>query len=816
MMGKTLLRWFAVGLFVGLGAGAVVGVTLSRGIKLPAVEALTAFRPAAATQVRAKDGSLLATFSREKRIPLPPEQIPAVFRNAVIASEDANFYKHTGLDPRGIVRAALRNVLNLGASTQGASTITQQLARGLFLTPEKKLTRKIKEALLAIEIEQRFSKDEILALYVNQVYFGHGTYGVESAARFFYGKPAAQLTVPEAALLAGIVQRNDNQSPLRHPARALARRDYVLGRMLDEGMITRAAYDAARASPLGVKPHYDRNPHAAYFIEEVRRAVEERFGSKAMLEGGLEVTTTLDPALQALAETAVRDGLVALQRRLGWPGARRNLRGERAADAAAWRDPTWRFLKWQRGELAYAVVTEVRAEVATLRIGDRQARLLPAGATWTGRTNLTRLCTAGDVLLVRLYDAPEQADRPVLVELEGEPSTESAMIVIDNRTGAILALVGGFDYERSEWDRAMQAARQCGSAFKPFAYAAAFERGFAPNDLILDAPVLLPDERGLPTYCPLNYYLRFDGMVTLRHALEHSLNASAAKLQQLVTGAAVIDAARRLGIRRPLADVSSLSLGAFEVTLLELAAAYSGLANRGQAAEPYFIARVRDAQGTVRLEQRPEVRQAVREDVAYMVTQVLHGVVQRGTAVAARELPGHLAGKTGTTDRYTDAWFIGYTPRITCGVWVGRDVKTPIGRGMSGAEAALPTWIRFMRAYLAGAAGGAVDDEFPQPAGVALVAVDRRTGLRAVPACGADVILEAVPENRSVDECSQRMHTLVSLPWAQQLPYYTYRPGEPVTTPESVAAAAAKMSRPEAERDVAPTAPTAGTAASTL
>ena len=808
-MGKTLLRWFAVGLFVGLGAGAVVGLTLSRGIKLPAVEALTSFRPAAATQVRAKDGSLLATFSREKRIPLPAEQIPAVFRNAVIASEDANFYRHTGVDPRGIMRAALRNFISFGSSAQGASTITQQLARGLFLTPEKKLIRKIKEALLAIEIEQRFSKDEILALYINQVYFGHGTYGVEAASRFFFGKPAAQLTVPEAALLAGIVQRNDNQSPIRQPARALARRSYVLARMLDEKMVSREAYEAARSSPLGVKPHYDRTVSAAYFVEEVRRTVEDRFGSKEMLEGGLEVATTLDPALQTIAENSVRDGLVELQRRLGWPGARRNLLADKTADAGTWRDPSWRFLKWQRGELAYAVVEEVRAELATLRLGDRTARLVPAGAKWTGRTNLTRLCKPGDVLLVRLYEVPPQPDLPLTVELEGEPSTESAMVVLDNRTGAILALVGGFDFERSEWDRAMQASRQCGSAFKPFVFIAAFERGFAPNDLILDAPVLLPDERLLPTYCPLNYYLRFEGMITLRYALEHSLNASATKLQQLVTGEAVIDAARRLGIRQRLSPVSSLALGSFEVTLLELASAYSGIANRGQVAEPYFIASVRDDQGQKLLDQRPKVRQAIREDVAYMMTQVMHGVVVRGTAVAARELPGHLAGKTGTTDRFTDAWFIGYSPRITCAVWVGRDVKSPIGRRMSGAEAALPTWIRFMRAYLDHAGAGAADEDFPVPAGIAMVAVDQRTGMRANPDCGVDVILEALPEERQVEECTPRMHQLVAQPWAQQLPYYVYRPGEPVTTPESIAAAAAKITTPEEERDRPEPSPTA-------
>ena len=793
-MGKVVLRWLAVGVFVGLGVGAVIGLALSRGVSLPAVEALTSFRPAAATEVRARDGSLIGTFSREKRIPLPADQIPALFRKAVIASEDANFYRHTGLDPRGIMRAALRNLFNLGSSTQGASTITQQLARGLFLTPEKKLSRKVKEALLAIEIEQRFSKDEILTLYCNQVYFGHGTYGVEAASRFFFGKPAMQLTLPEAALLAGIIQRNDQQSPIRQPARALMRRNYVLGRMLDDKVITRAAFEAARTTPLGVTPHYDRSATSAYFVEEVRRTVEDRFGSKEMLEGGLQVDTTLDPKVQAIAESSLRNGLVELQHRLGWSGARRNVLSEAGASLATWNDPTWRYLRWQKGELAYALVDDVKATTASLRIADRRVQLLADGVAWTGRTNLTRLTKRGDVLLVRLRDIPSAGtDHVATVDLEPEPSTESAMLVLDNRTGAILALVGGFDFERSEWDRSMQATRQCGSAFKPFVYLAAFERGFSPTDLMLDAPVLLPDEQNLPTYCPLNYERRFEGIVTLRHALEHSLNASATKLQQLVTGEAVIDVARRLGVKQPLAPYSSMALGSFELTLQELAAAYAGIANRGQVAEPYFIARVRNDDGQTLLENRPKVHQAIREDVAYLMTHVMEGVIQRGTAATAASLGAHLAGKTGTTDRYTDAWFIGFTPRITCGVWVGRDLKNPIGRKMTGAEAALPTWIKFMKAYLDSQSDSVRQEDFPVPAGVAMVAVDQRTGQRAIPECGDSVILEAVPEGQQIDDCSDRMHRIIALPWKEQLAYYAYRPGEPMTTPESIAAAEAKL-----------------------
>ncbi len=792
-MGKKLLRWVLAGTFVGLALGAVIGLVLSRFVKLPAVESLTSYRPSAATQVRARDGSLIATFANERRIPLATEQIPRVFRDAVIAVEDSSFYQHTGLDPKGIARAVFRNLLSRRTG-QGGSTITQQLARTLFLTPEKKLDRKVKEALLAIEIEQKFSKDQIFTLYANQVNFGHGNYGVEAAARFYLGKPAAQLSLPEAALLAGLPQRPTDLSPITNPSRALSRRNHVLQRMFEERMIDAATLRMARETPLAVEPHYDLNPTAAYFIEEVRRSVEDRFGSRQMLEGGLEVETTLDPKLQALAESSMREGLVALQRRLGWPRARRNLQVEGIGDLRGWRDPSWSFLEWRKGELVHAVVLEPREKAATLTIAGRPAELLLESARWTGRSDLTRIINRGDVLLVRLDDVPTDHARPIPVLLEPEPRVEGAMVVLDNRTGAILALVGGFDFDRSQFDRAMQAKRQCGSAFKPFVFLAAWEQGFSPNDTIYDGPCLLPDEGGLPTYVPLNYYRKYFGIVTLRDALEHSYNASAVKLQQMVTGEAVIDAARRLGLKENLAPYPTLALGAFEVTLLDLTAAYAGIANRGEFAEPVFISRVKDADGKVIGESRPKVRQAVRADVAYLMTHVMEGVVDRGTAGTAAGLPGNLAGKTGTTDSYTDAWFVGSTPRITCGVWVGRDLKEPIGRRMTGAEAALPTWIRFMKPYLEALPDSIRNEEFPVPAGVVLVPVDRKTGLRATPACGDAVLLEAVLAGHEPQECSPDMHSIAGLGWLDQLRYYTYKANEPPTTAAAIEAAINKMS----------------------
>jgi len=798
-MGKSLLRWLAVGAFIGLGIGAVIGLALSRFVDLPAVETLTNanYRPLAATQVLARDGSLLGSFAAEHRIPVTADQIPAVFKNAVIAVEDANFYQHPGVDPQGIVRAALRNLFK-GRWSQGASTITQQLARSLgFLSREKKLARKIKEMLIAIEMEQKLSKDQIFTLYANQVNFGHGNYGVEAASRFYFGKPAAEMDLAEAALLAGLPQRPGELSPIDYPKRALARRNHVLTRMLEEKYITKAAYDAARVLPLAVAPHQDRNATAAYFVEEVRRSVEDRFGTKQMLEGGMDVETTLDPQLQAIAEDSLTEGLVELQHRLGWPGARRNALAAGERDPAAFRDPGWPFLKWRKDELAYAVVTAVQPASAALLIAGRTATLEMTGAQWTGRSVMTRLMRRGDVLLVRLGDVPPDRTQPLQVTLEPEPKVEGSILVLDNRSGAILALVGGFDFDRSQFDRAMQAKRQCGSAFKPFVYLAAWERGFSPADTIFDGPVLLPDEKNELTYCPLNYYRAYYGVVTFRHAVEHSLNACAAKVQQMVGGENVIDVAHRLGIKEPLAPYSSLALGSFELSVEEMTAAYAGIANHGQVPEPYFISRVKDGEGNVVLETKPRVRQAVREDVAYLMTHVMEGVLQRGTAAAAASLPGHLAGKTGTTDRFTDAWFIGFTPRITCAVWVGRDLKEPIGAHMSGAEAALPTWMRFMKAYLEAQTETVRQEDFAVPAGVTLVPVDKNTGLRATPLCDDNVILEAVPAGREPQECNAAAHALIALPWPQQLARYVYKPGEPPTTPEAIATAERKLAEAE-------------------
>ena len=551
-MGKTLLRWFTVGLFVGLGAGAVVGLALSRGIKLPAVEALTSFRPAAATQVRAKDGSLLATFSREKRIPLPPEQIPAGVPQRGDRLRGRQLLPPHRRRPRGIVRAALRNVISFGSSTQGASTITQQLARGLFLTPEKKLTRKVKEALLAIEIEQRFSKDEILTLYVNQVYFGHGTYGVEAASRFFFGKPAAQLTLPEAALLAG--HRPAQRQPV---ADSPARRGRWHGaatcstRMLDEKMIVARGVRGRSFAARSASSRTTTAPSAPRTSSR-RCGARSRTASAArqMLEGGLEVD---DHARPGSSRRSPRTPYATAWSSCSAGSAGRergdNLLADRTADAGAWRDPSWRFLKWQRGELVYAVVEEVRAELASLRIGDRTARLVPAGAKWTGQdqphaahasraTSSSSGCTrCRRRPTCRSRSSSRASPRPrarcwCSTTAPARSLRWSAASTSSAPSGTARCRPRGSADRRSSRS---SSSRRSSAGSRPTTSSS------TPRCCFPTSACCRPTARSTTT-------CSFEGMITLRYALEHSLNASAAKLQQLVTGEAVIDAARRLGI----------------------------------------------------------------------------------------------------------------------------------------------------------------------------------------------------------------------------------------------------------------------------
>jgi penicillin-binding protein 1A len=786
----TLLLWAAV---AGCLLGAFAGWVIAQFLHVPQVDLLATFEPAATTRIYAADGEQVASYALEQRVVLRPEDIPDSFKLAVVAIEDADFFSHGGVDPQAIVRAAWYSLVDRRIGSRGgASTLTQQLALNLFLKRERTISRKIKEALLALDIEKRYSKDQILTMYANQIFLGHGAYGVEAASELYFQKSAIDLTLAEAALLAGIIPSANNRfDPVRRPENALDRRNRVLARMLELSFIDAVAYEEAVAQPLGVTLHRERVENGAYFLEMTRQEIERRFGTDALYTSGLEVHLTMDPALQVEAEKAIRNGLVELE--MTYIGYRRppNVLGEDGPETVEdFEDPSWEQLELKPGAMVKAVVHEVSSRSANLRIGNRAATLSLESAKWTQANSLKRILKTGDLVLVRLPDRlPEEPEAPIAVDLLQEPEVEGALVAMDNRSGAILALVGGYDFQRSEFNRAVQSTLQCGSAFKPFVFLTAFEHGFTPADTLFDGPFLLPDSEGELTYCPKNYYEKYYGISTLRKALEASYNASAVKLQQLAGSQSVVETARKFGISTELHPYPSLALGSLGVRLIDLVRAYSGIANLGEVPEPFFISEIYDRDG--RLQERffPYTERVMSEAVTYLVLYMLRGVVERGTGASARWLDANLAGKTGTTDLYSDAWFVGFSPRVTVGVWVGRDLKAPIAKRMTGAMAAQPIWNNFMSAYLATLTETERAEDFQVPAGVVFTPVDAVTGERAVPPCSyqEEVILEAFLDGTEpVDPCDEEMGEIIDLPWPFQLPHYTAKPGEPMPTMNAV------------------------------
>jgi penicillin-binding protein 1A len=786
----TLLLWTAV---AGCLVGAFAGWVIAQFLHVPQVDLLATFEPAATTQIYGTDGQQVASYALEQRVVLRPEEIPDHFKLAVVAIEDADFYSHGGVDPQAVMRAAWYSVVDRRIGSRGgASTLTQQLALNLFLKRERTLGRKIKEALLALDIEKRYSKDQILTLYANQIFLGHGAYGVEAAAELYFQKSAMDLSLAEAALLAGMIpSANNKYDPIRRPENALNRRNKVLSRMLELGFVDAAAYEEAVAQPLGVALHRDRVETGAYFLEMTRQEIERRYGTDALYTSGLQVHLTMDPVLQYEAERALREGLVNLE--MTYIGYRRppNVLAEGGLESVEeYEHPSWEQLELVPGAMVRAVVGEVSTRKADLRIGDHVAELRLDSAKWARTNSLKRILKSGDLVLVRLPDPipeipaeSEESEQPLVVDLLQEPEVEGALVAMDNRSGAILALVGGFDFQRSEFNRAVQSSLQCGSAFKPFVFLTAFEHGFTPADTVFDAPFLLPDGTGELTYCPKNYYEKYYGITPLRQALEDSYNASAVKLQQLAGSRSVVETARNFGISTDLHPYPSLALGSLGVRLIDLVRAYSGIANLGEVPEPYFISEIYDRDG--RLQERffPHSERVMPEAVTYLVLYILKGVIERGTGVSARWLDANIAGKTGTTDLYSDAWFVGFTPRITVGVWVGRDLKAPIAKKMTGAKAAQPIWNDFMTAYLDTLTAAERAEDFQVPAGVVFTPVDATTGERAVPPCSyqENVILEAFLDGTEpVDPCSEEIGEIMDLPWPFQLPYYTAKPGEPM------------------------------------
>ncbi len=643
---KTFLVSFLVFLLMGaLGLTLLLQVV---GRDLPSPAHLQAITPATKTRVLDRDGRLIGEFYRENRTLVSLDEVPKPLVDAFLAVEDRNFYDHWGVNLSSVGRASLKNALSFRVR-EGASTITQQLARNLFLTHRQTISRKIKEAVLALRIEQNYSKNEILEMYLNQIYFGDGAYGVQAAARRFFGKDVQDLSLAESALLAGLPRNPRDYSPRRHPSAALARRAVVLRAMEDTGAIDAAREHAAAAESLDVVATPLNPDNAPYFMEMVRQRLEDEFGSGVIYDGGLTVHTTLNLPLQQEAERVMENRLTDLEKRFH-------------ADQ-----------------------------------------------------------TRADYLA-----AIEKEKNPTLDYLEG------AALTVDTETGGILALIGGRSFEESNFNRAVSAMRQPGSAFKPFIYLSAIQAGFYPSYTVMDAPVVFY-EKGQPPWRPQNYDREYRGPVTMRYALEHSLNVPTIKIQEEVGTKSVIHEARAAGIDTPIPAFRSIALGTAEVTLKDLVYAYTVFADNGIRVEPYFITRIEDRSGNVVREYRPQRKEVLPAAPVAVLNNMMASVIDHGTGAGARSMGFTLpaAGKTGTTDDYTDAWFVGYTPEVASGVWVGYDRRRPIGRGATGSAAALPIWTGIMKAATQG--DGA--EAFDIPDGVVRREVCDETGLPASPHC---------------------------------------------------------------------------------
>ena len=685
-----------IGLLVLVSAlvGATAGLLLVYSTDLPQVDQLEHYRPSSITELYDDQGRTIGSFALQRRVVASYDDYPEVLRQALISIEDKDFYRHWGINVWRIAGAAYRDIQS-GGRVQGASTLTMQLARNLFLSPDRSFHRKIQEALLAVQIERRFTKPQIFTLYANQIYLGHGVYGFEAASQFYFSKPAKRLTLDEAALLAGLPKSPTYYSPITHPDHALKRRNLVINSMLEDGNITAQQAAAARDLPIRLEVAHDPDSLAPYFVEEIRRYLEGKYGSDQVHEGGLRVYTSLDMDLQRAANRAVFDGLAAYERRHGWRGHLQNVLGSDLT-LANYQHPDWDSDPEVNGYI-HALVTAVTPASATLRLGRYSATLAPADAAWT-RRKLPDILQPGDIAYVKIVSL---ADNKARVSLEEDSGAQGALVAIDNATGEIKAMVGGRDFNLSKFNRSTQALRQVGSSFKPYVYTAAIDRGATPDDTILDAPVTFPMPSG-PPYEPHNYDEKFEGTITLRRALAQSRNIPALKLTDSIGIKTVIDYARRFGITSNIPPYLPVALGAVEVTPMEQTSAYSVFPSDGVHITPRYITKVTDYEGRTLEENFPDVKDVISARTARTMTAMLREVVLHGTAIAASSMKYPLAGKTGTTNNFTDAWFVGFSPSTTCGVWIGYDEKKFLGAKETGSRAALPIWMDFMKVALAG------------------------------------------------------------------------------------------------------------------
>ncbi len=764
---RILLGLCALGLLLAviIPVGAYFYVSKS----LPRVDTLADYRPPIITRVFSDDGTVIAELFEERRVVVPVSRIPKQLIQAFVAAEDANFFKHKGIDLTSILRAAIKNI-EAGGIVQGGSTITQQVAKSLLLTPERKFKRKFKEAILAYRMENRLSKEEILYLYLNQIFLGHGAYGVQAAAENYFDKDVEELTLAECSMLAGLPKAPSRYSPYRHYDRAKARQKYVLGRMVSEGFITREEADLAEAKELEIRPRINQHlADTAYFTEQVRRYLEDTFGKELLYRGGLEVHTSMNLDMQLAAQAAVQANLRNHDKRRGYRGPLAVLTAEQETEFL--RQQTEAFTKKapEVDDVIDAVISGADKRNLQLSMANQQGRISLKSAKWAGPPQLVkRTGTAtgnatestthlplGAKVQARIVEIPEQG--PWQLTLEQEPLAQGALLAMDPHNGQIKAMVGGYDFRTSQFNRVLQARRLPGSAMKPLIYAAALDKGYTPATVILDTPLIFKERLKsgeIKEWKPKNYSKRFYGPVPMRTALAKSFNVITIKILQDIGVHYAANYVRKLGIESHLDEDLTMGLGSSALTPMELARSYAVLANGGVRIEPTYINKILDRDGKI-IESNdpadfpagPQAGQkligqsrsrVISAETAYLITNLMESVVQKGTGWRAKALKRPVAGKTGTTNNLKDAWFIGYIQQLLAVTWVGYDLERPLGKSETGSKAAAPAWVAFM----AEAAKDLPVKQFPVPDRIEFRPIDPLTGLLA-PEDSQDIIIEA-------------------------------------------------------------------------
>lgn len=702
---STFIALLALSIVLGTVTGLAMSYQTAITEEARQVLQLADYKPSRVTQIFADDEeTVIGEFALERRIPLSYDEIPLQMRQAIMAIEDSRFEKHWGVDPLGIMRAGWRN-FQAGATVEGGSTLTQQLAKLLFLTPEKTLMRKVKEALIAIQIERHFTKQQIMEFYCNQIFLGGGAYGIEAGAQYYFNKSVKDLKLEEFAMLAAIPKAPSSYSPALNKKNAKMRRDLVLENMVQEGFISRSQADQAKKKPvvlnLPSRTGNNNSPYS-YFVEEVRQYLEQSYGTRVAHTSGLRVYTTLDAEAQRKAVQAVRKGLHDYDHRHPkWRASFINvIESEKVKDLASYRHPDWQD-EIEEGSYIHGLVLDVTDKAATISFGKQSAQLTPKDLTWVKKP-LTQLLKKGDLAIfnIKKFD-PEE--KKLTIGLEQLPQVNGAFICLDAKTGEVKAMVGGYGFNYSKFNNATQGNRQTGSVFKPFIYAAAIENGWKVEDPVADTPLTIGE------WSPHDYDGKYMGVISLSTAIAQSRNIPAVRLLQDVTVQKGVEIVKRFGITNPMAPYLPSALGATEVPLIELVSAYSVFANGGMRAKPHYIRRIIDSEGRLLEEQKEEQEKVLSPYVASSMVTLMKGVVEKGTAARIKaetvaELnKREIAGKTGTVNDFTDAWFIGYTPSIAAGFWIGHPgQKLSLGEGETGAQAALPVWINFMKSYLKG------------------------------------------------------------------------------------------------------------------